>query len=114
MNEPSGRPIERSWDDERLGEAYGAMAARQVPVGLVEAAMAAAAANAYRSRRRGRGLAWPRLRPLRTVLAGSVLVLGVTAILVAGLAIRATPAATPGGTSAIGAPTTVDGLTVQT
>jgi hypothetical protein len=90
------------------------MTARQVPVGLADAAMAAAAAKAHRSRRRGPELAWPRLRPLRTVLAGSVLVLGAIAILVAGLSFRATPAATPGGTSAIGAPTMVDGLTVQT
>lgn len=114
MNEPSGRPIERSWDDERLCEAYRAMAARPAPLDLPDAALAAIRLEPRRQGRGPRAQEWLTLRRPRAALAGSVLVLGVTAILVASLAIRATPAATPGGTSAIGAPTTVDGLAVQT
>jgi hypothetical protein len=114
MNEPSGRPTERSWDDERLGEAYRAMAARPAPLDLRDAVLAATRPEPRRQGRGPRTLEWLTLRRPRAAIAGSVFVLGVTAILVAGLAIRATPAASPGGTSAIGAPTTVDGLTVQT
>ena len=110
MNERSKRPTGRPWDDERLAEAYSVLAARPAPADLTDATLAATE-KAHRSGRGGRGFAWPTLRWPRAALAGSAIGLVAVAILVAGLALRSTPASSP----AIGGlPKTVDGLTVET
>jgi hypothetical protein len=113
MNERSKRSVGRPWDDERLAEAYGALAARPAPVDLTDATLAAA--EKARRGGRGRGFASPTLRWPRVALAGTALSLGLAAIIVAGLILRSTSISTPSAAPAAGGvPKTVDGLTVQT
>ena len=110
MKERQIEPVERSWDDARLGEAYRALAARSAPHDLPNAAMAAVRLEAQSGRNRRR-FSWPALSKPRAVVAGSALGLGLVVILVAGVVLRSAPAAGP---AASGVPTTVDGLPVMT
>ena len=114
MNERSKRSIGRPWDDERLAQAYGALAARPAPVDLTDATLAAAE-KTRRDGRDGSGIVWPTLRWPRAVLAGTALGLSLAAIIVAGLILRSASISAPSAAPAIGGvPKTVDGLTVQT
>jgi hypothetical protein len=115
VNERSKRPTGRPWDDQRLAEAYRALAARPAPQGLTDATVVAASEKAHRSGRGARGFALPTMRWTRAALAGTALGLVAVAILVAGLALRSAPASTRSAAPAMGGlPKTVDGLTVRT
>lgn len=83
MSERSTRPTDRAWDDERLGEAYSALAERPAPAKLTDATLAATAPAADRKGRSRRWFAWPELRRPRTAL--SLLSLTATIVLASGL-----------------------------
>ncbi|HEX7611988.1 MAG TPA: hypothetical protein VF371_04370, partial [Candidatus Limnocylindrales bacterium] len=112
MNERSNRPTARLWDDQRLADAYRALAARPAPADLADATLEASADRAKRSVRGIRGWTRPMLRWPRAALAGTAFGLILVAVFVAGLALRSpAPAASaaPGGV-----PQAVDGLAVMT
>ena len=113
MNERSNRPTARLWDDQRLADAYRALAARPAPADLTDATLAASADRAKRSGRGIRGWIRPMFRWPRAALAGTAFGLILVAVFVAGLALRSTPA--PAASAAPeGVPKTVDGLAVMT
>jgi len=95
MSERSTRPIDRAWDDERLAEAYRALADRPAPAHVTEATLAAVTVSADRPRLGG--VAWPAWRRPRMAL--SLLSLAATVVLASGLLLglsnRGGPAAGP-------------------
>ena len=118
MNERSNRPTarlraDRAWNDQRLADAYRALAARPAPADLADATLTASADRAKRSVRGIRGWTRPMLRWPRAALAGTAFGLILVAVFVAGLALRSTPA--PAASAAPeGVPKAVDGLAVLT
>ncbi|HEX7612729.1 MAG TPA: hypothetical protein VF371_08130 [Candidatus Limnocylindrales bacterium] len=116
MKARSNLQTDRVWDDERLAAAYRAFAARPAPADLVDATLVVSAVRARQSGRGMRvirGVAGPMLRWPRAALAGTAFGLILVTVLVAGLALRSTPA--PGASAAPeGVPKTVDGLAVMT
>lgn len=103
MSERSTRATDRSWDDERLAEAYLALAARPAPTNLADATLAATALAPDRKRRGRLGFAWPELRRPRT--AASLLGLTATIVLASGLLLMV---ANRGGQAAAGPSEAVD------
>ena len=105
------------WSDERLDEAYRAMAGKPAPRELASATVEAVrrVADARPSRRAALGSF--ALRPASRLLGGGVAVLVVAAV-VAGLAFRSTtgpgPSSAPGQASQAPMPANVAGLPVQT
>ena len=113
MNGRSNRPTDRPWNDQRLADAYRALAARPAPADLADATLAASADRAKRSVRGIRGWTRPMFRWPRAALAGTAFGLILVAVFVAGLALRSTPA--PAASAAPeGVPQAVDGLAVTT
>ncbi|HEX7613574.1 MAG TPA: hypothetical protein VF371_12445 [Candidatus Limnocylindrales bacterium] len=113
MNERSNRPTARLWDDQRLADAYRALAARLAPADLADATLAASAGRAKQGGRGIRGFTRPMLRWPRAALAGTAFGLILVAVFVAGLALRSTPAPVASAAPE-GVPKTVDGLAVMT
>ncbi len=111
MNERSNRPTGRPWNDERLAAAYRTLASRPAPADLADATLVISSGRAEPGGRGIRGFIRPMSRWPRAALAGTAFGLILVAVLVAGLALRSTPAPLP----AIGGfPKMVGGLTVQT
>jgi hypothetical protein len=110
MSVRSNGPADLPWDDERLAAAYSALAAGHAPADLADTVAMTSADRARQSGRGLRGFARLPFRWPRSALAGTALGLVVVAVLVAGLALRSTPApAAPEGL-----PQAVDGLEVMT
>ena len=107
MNGRTGLPNE-GWDDGRLVDAYRSLASRPAPADLVRSTIAAAEAAPRDGRGwfGGRGAGGRTWRP-RVALASGLLALGLVAVLVGGLALRTSPAAT----TSVG--TNADGLAVR-
>src|SRR5450759_884230 len=108
MNGRSNRPTERLWDEQRLADAYRALAARPAPADLADATLAASADRAKRSVRGIRGSTRPMLRWPRAALGQRNIGRVLVAVFVAGLALRSTPAPVASAAPE-GVPQTVDG-----